>query len=876
MGAPRWLITLLNRITPVEDRDEVIGDVEELHRRRAQSMGPGRAAWATSVDGVAMLLRTVGQRVFHVLTTRDGRLSSVELRLAFRLVRKQPILTLTAVAALGIGIGIAAGGASVFQQVMFSELPFPDGDRWVVIESYRTDDARRTRLDLERLRLFRAEGPFDYIAGSAAREFNVVHDDGQIERVAGAEVTPGTFAHLPYAPLLGRLLTREDGRAGSPAVALIRNSLWQRRFSGSPDVVGQTIDLAGTQHVVVGVLPDDAGYPASGEIWVPLSEETMGAQSDRDAVAGSRQTAILAAGVGIERAETILNELSRSVSVPGRGAEAQRHQLTPVTRTMVSAQSQIAATVVILGLVAVLIVIASNAGNLIVARTARRAPELAVRSALGASRRRLVGQLFAEVSVIVALAAVLGLAIAGGLLAIYDRVLTELPFWLQLGLDPWVVVIVIALAAIAALVMGALPAFKATRRDAGDALRSAGRGSALRVGRVGSAMIAVEVALSVGLLGAAVLFAEGFRSYVDPAFHIPDERVLTARIDIQVDSADLQLGGAASVADSITAIVEGIEEALGRIAGVEAVGIGSHLPRASAWPLLFEVEGRPEQAVAPMVTQRPGLLEALEVDVVHGRSISLDDLAQDAPAVAVVNEAFAIERFGTTQVVGRRLRLVPEGDEEAPPWREVVGVVPNVMEVSASVSGAGVYLPMTARSRFSVALRVGSDPASYTGRLRRAVFDVDPDVNVSEVVRLDEVGAENRTALAAMSSALIGIGLVTLLLSLAGVYAIVSLAVSQRTREIGVRVALGASRGAVLRTIVGHSALLVFAGGVVGALLGVQISRWRLFVFPVPNPEVWLFPSLVGLMVLAGVAACWFPARRALAIHPVQALKSEG
>lgn len=876
MGAPRWLVRLLELVTPADDRDEVIGDIEELHRRRAERSGPQRAALTSSVDGVATLLRVAGARFFRGIASREGRLSAVELRLAFRLVRKQPILTLTAVAALGIGIGIAAGGASVFRQVMFNELPFPNGDRWVVIETYRTDDARRTRMDLERLQLFRAEAPFDYIAGSDARQFNVVHADGQVERVAGAEVTPGTFAHLPYIPVVGRLLTTDDGRLGSPSVALIRNSLWQRHFSGSVDVVGQTIDLAGTNHVVVGVLPDDAGYPGNGELWVPLPEETMGARSTRDAVAGSRQTAILAAGVAIEQAETILNDLSRAVSAPGRGAEAQRHRLTPVTRTMVSPQSQVAASVVILGLVAVLIVIAANAGNLIVARTARRAPELAVRSALGASRRRLVSQLFAEVSVIAALAAILGLAIAGAMLAIYDRVLTELPFWLELGLDPWVVVIVIALATIAALVMGALPALKATRRDAGDALRMAGRGSGLRVGGIGSTMIAVEVALSVGLLGAAVLFAEGFRSYVDPAFHLPDERVLTARIDIQVDSADLQPGGARTVADSITAVIEELEAALGRLSGVDAVGIASHLPRASAWPLLFEVDGQAEQVRAPMVTQRPGLLEALEVGVLHGRPIVLDDLVEGAPAVAVVNEAFALERFGTTRVVGRRVRLVPEGDGVAPEWREVVGVVPNIMEVSASVSGAGVYFPMPARSRFSVALRVADDPASYAGRLRRAVFDVDPSVNVSEVVRLDDVGAENRTALAAMSSALIGIGLVTLLLSLAGVYAIVSLAVSQRTREIGVRVALGAGRGAVLRTIVGRSALLVLGGGVLGALLGMQISRWRIFVFPVPNPEVWLFPALVGLMVLAGVAACWIPARRALAIHPVQALKSEG
>jgi predicted permease len=872
---PGWIVRALSRVVPVDRQDDVVGDLQELHGRRVRRWGPVVAGLISVPEGLVLIVSHLVRAVARAAFGGDWGVSRIELRLALRLLLQQPILTLTSVVALGVGIGMAAGGFSVLRQAMYSVLPFENGDRWVVIETYAEETGGRAPLDLERLRLFRESAPaFAYIAGAESAELNIVHGDGEVERVAGARVTPGTFAYLPYVPMVGRLLTADDGRPGAPAVALIRESLWERRYARAPGVVGRSIDIGGTVHAVIGVLPDEAGYPSQGEIWLALDEESLGAATDRAAVRGSRQIAVLSEGATVEQAESQLASLSEAVSGPGTGVEARRHRITPLTRTLASPQAQVAGMAMVTVLLAVLLVIAANVANLIVARTSRRSAELAVRTALGAPRSRLVGQLFVEVLAIGAIATVPGLAVAAGILRLYDGLLDELPFWVDLRLDPATAVVVVALALLASGLIGVVPALRATRRRSSHDLRGAGRGGTLGVGRIGGAMIVVEVALSVALLGAAALFAEGFRAYANPEFDLPDDRVLTARLAIDLSRDEIPEGGGATVRDSVMTTVRALRAALSELPGVTGVAVASHLPRLSPLPEPMVVEGRDEVVPTPLVRQGPGAFAVLEVEPLLGRAIEERDLEAGAPPVAVVNQAFAVENFGSTQVVGRRLRLAPEsGAEEPGPWREIVGVVPNVMEVTGSGSAAGVYFPFEPVRFFSVALGVEGDPMALAGQLRRAAFDVDPDLQVTEVVRLDDVGDENRTALRVMSSAMTAIGVVTLLLSLAGVYSIVSLAVTRRTREIGVRVALGAPSSSILWSIVRRSALLVGGGGLLGAVAGFQVSSTRIFVFAVPAAGAWLFAALVALMALAGVLACWVPARRALAIQPVEALR---
>lgn len=878
MSAPRWLVRLLSAAVPESLHDDVIGDLEELHRRRVRRWGRALATFITVAEGLALAVRHGMPRPGRRAKTGARWISTVELRLALRLVVRQPVMTLTAVVALGVGIGLAGGGVSFWRQALHGELPFEDGDRWVVIQSYDDASGRRTPVDLERFRLFRSSAPaFAYVGGAEGRTFNVVHPDGQVEQIAGAAVTPATFRYLPYVPLMGRLPVAGDGQPGAEPVALIRESLWERRFSRSPDVLSRRLQVEDESRAIVGVLPDDAGYPSDGEVWIPMDEETLGAADDRSPVAGSRLMGILAPGATVEQSEGQLADLSERVSGAGRGAVPMRHQVLPMTGTVNSAQEQLMSMVMLGVLGSVLLVIAANVANLIVARTSRRAPELSMRAALGASRGRLVSQLFVESLVIGLIAAVPGLVLAGAILEVYDRVLDELPFWVDLGLDPGAVAVVLLLALASAGVMGVLPALRATSGQGAAGLEGAGRGGRLGVGRVGGVMIVTEVALSVALLGVAVLFGRGFESYLDPDFHLPDDRVLTARIAVELppDVTAGQPGDTRDVrGDSILSVARALQAALAELPEVRAVAMASHLPRLSPYPEPVAFEDRSDQVPTPVVYQGAGTFEILEVSPLLGRVFDERDQEDGAAPVAVVNQAFALESFGTTRVLGRRIRIVDYADEDAPSaWREIVGVVPNVMEVAGSTSAAGVYVPFTPRRFFSLAMAVEGDPLALVGQVRRAAFDLDAGLQVTEIVRLADVGSENRTALGAMSSALTGIGLITLLLSLAGVYAIVSLAVTQRTREIGVRVALGAERRAILWSILRRSVVLVGVGGVVGALAGLMVSKARLFVFAVPEGGMGLFLGLVGLMAVAGTVACWVPARRALRVQPMEALR---
>jgi len=876
MKLPRWIVSLLHRVVPEAWRDTVIGDLEELHRRRERRWGPVRAALVTRLEAVGLIVTHAVRRTVSQLRRGVG-ISSVELRLALRLLRKQPILTITSVVALGLGVGIAAGGSSLFLQVLYGEVPFEGGERWVVLQSYDEETGARAPLDLRRLALFRSRATaFEHIAGSESADVNLVHPTGEVERISGAFVTPGIFRHLPYDPILGRLPAVGDGAPGSSPVVFIRESLWKRRFSAAPDVVGHAVQIGDERRVVAGVLPDDAGFPSEGEVWIPVDEERAGADGDLDGIIGSRAIGILAPGATLEQASAQVTTLSRQAS-EGGDAQPLRHRIVPITDTIQSWRAQVAGVATTAVLLAVLLVIALNVANLVTARTSRRAGELAVRTAMGASRARIVGQLVAEAVVMGAAAAVPGLLVAAAILETYDRVLDELPFWIELGLDPATTAAVVMLTLLASAVVGLVPALGATRADAAGTLRASGRGASLGIGRLGGAMILTEVALSVALLGFAILFVQGFRAYVDPSFDLPEERVLTARVFVDLPAGGEREGTTASAADSVRTVTAALRSTLERLPEVTEVGVASHLPRVSPWPEPLEIEDRREVVEAPLVHQGPGVFETLEVRPVAGRLIEASDLEAGAPPVAVVNEAFAREQWGTAQAVGRRLRPLPHAGEGDPgPWRTVVGVVPNVMEVAAPAGSAGVYLPAPPGRFFYVAARLESNPMAFAGRLRRTIFDLDPGLVVSEVVRLDAVGAENRATLATLGSALSGVGLVTLLLALAGVYAVVSLAVSQRTREIGVRVALGAHRNSILWSILRRSGRLVVGGAALGAAAGAFASRFRVFAFVVPDQGLWLFPSLVLLMALAGAAACWLPARRALSVQPVEALRHDG
>lgn len=855
---PRWLETLLLRLLPSDMHDEIIGDLEELTRRRADRFGPVGARLLAVADAALLVASIAARRLIQTSRHGFGGTGS-QLRVGFRLLRKQPGLSATAVLSLALGIGLSATAFGVVQQALFGTLPVDDGDRFVSLEIRDTRAAASVELGRERLASLRTRtDAFEQIGALTTAPLNVALRSGEVEVLRSAGITPGLLGRVSGPPLLGRTLEPGDGAPSGERTVVISEGLWRRAFGSDKTVIGRRLDVAGERATVVGVLPSSTRFPNSPDLWWPL-DEAEPARDARDA----RLVGILAPDVTPDDARSRTEALL--AAIPGANGDAvESVDVRSYARPALGAQAGgLAAASVAIPLL-LLLVVAANVATLLVARTSQRTAELAVRSALGASRARIVAQLVIESAVIGGLAAALGAAGAARALALYDGLLDELPFWIDLHLDLRTFAFVTVLTVLATAVVGVLPALGATRSGATGALRAAGAARPRGVGRLGRAMIAVEVALCVALLGAALVFARGFASYVTPRFTIPPDRILAGWISYDGLPADAE-------AEDWT---QGVRQSLLQLPTVTGVSLADRLPGASPRPVLWHVDGADEGVWAGTVQVGAGFFDVLGARPLAGRVLVDADLRAGAQPVALVNASFAQAHFGTTAVVGRQVREA-RSDPSGParPWREIVGVVPDLMEISSGPT-EGIYVPLARASALYVALATTSSPLEQEHAVRAALYAHDPGIRLHSAGRLEDLSAEDRKALLVLASGLGFTALMTGLLSLAGIYALVALEVTQRTREIGIRVAMGASRKSVLRAVLSRALLLVAAGAGGGTLLGSLLIKARgIFVFALAPAEGWMFPALTLVFVTCALIACYVPLRRALTIEPTEALR---
>ncbi|MEM7586416.1 MAG: ABC transporter permease [Acidobacteriota bacterium] len=843
--------------------------------------------------------------------------STLELKLGLRLIRKQPILAGVAILALGLGIAIATTGFSLMDSVLHGELPFPGGERFVRFQVSTVPAGHRAALDLDLYQLLAEQAEsYAHLGAITAGEHNLLHPDGTVDSVNGARITPSTFQHLPYAPRLGRTLLPEDGVRGAPPVVLLRESLWQRRYRADPEILGRRLHIHGVERTVVGILPDGATFPADGELWIPLNERTLDAdasgrhqttvfgilqpgttlaEADREAQRFAEQLQATVAAQGRAAAPGTVAEPS-TVAAPGQAAPERDTRLRVTSYVEAPEQATVMATMMNLLLVAVLAVIASNVANLILTRTAYRRGELAVRSALGAGRGRLIGQLTVEMALLGVLAMALGLAVATYAVATLDRLLTELPFWIELTISARTLAYVVGITGLIVLVSGVLPALKATGRDPLSTLNASGRGGNFRLGRFSAAMMVLEMALSVAMLSGSLVLARGFSAHSDQDFGLPLERVLTAQVRIPAHLRD-NAQAATETPSADETVRRRVALALEQRSEITAVGLTSALPRQDAGERQVVIESPAvagatvagaadaagttrEPRPAPVATVTPGFFAALDVEATVGRLLQPLDLAPDAPAVAVVNQPFVDRFLAGRQPLDRRLRLVDPEDPTAPPrWHRIVGVVPDLgLSAADPERAAGVYLPMTqAPPWLYLTLRGHDAPERLAGPLRAAVTSVHAEIQLRRVQPLADVNADERDFMTAFSQSMIGMGVTTLVLALLGIYAMISFAVTQRTREIGIRVALGASHRQIFAAVTAGASLYLALGAVLGAAAATAYIRLQdsMLVTRLPTGEPWVVPAVIALLAAAGFTACWLPARRALAILPTEALRFE-
>jgi predicted permease len=787
-----------------------------------------------------------------------------EVRLGFRLIAKQPVLALTVIFALATGIALATMGFTFRDALLNSTLPYAAGARFTRIFGIdRAGD--RSDLVIGRYHALRDRVQlFEHVGAVAARPFTLAHASGEVESINGAILTPRSMRWVEAAPVAGRTLIPADGEHGAERVVVIRESLWRRRYSGDRTLIGRTLDIGGHPRTVVGIMPDTFLFPNSGELWLPLDELTL-ADGASSPVMGLRFIGVLEPGVTFEAANAEVTALFAQVPTTGERESTTGNLVRPFNAD--SENASVVSSALVAVLVMLLLVVASNVATLVFARTWSRAPELAVRTALGAGRSRVVGQLFSETLLLGSIAAAVGMGGAYAALRYLKGSFEGWPFWITLDPNPRIVAFVLFLTLLVSAVSGLLPALRVTRHDLQSTLH-AGRGFAAGgFGKVGALLLVVEIALSVALLNGAVTMARAFRSYIDDIPALPKNQVLTAQLG-RIPASESR--------DKVVAAARALP-------GVVAAGAGQQLPRLYPPPRPVAVEPiGDEPAIAPQPAPGHavgfGFLEAVGGTPLLGRVFNAHDFIAGAAPVAVVNQRFVAKFLGGRNPIGRRIRIAERGDDGEPPeWREIVGVVPDLgLSAGDPAMTAGFYIPVRDEMLWYLAIRTASDPLTLTAPLRAAIANIDPDLQLEDVRTLERAGEEDRVFLSAVATGLTAMGGMALLLSIVGIYALLSFMVTRRTREIGIRVALGAGRSQVLRSIAGGAAAYLLIGGGIGSVLGIVFAQLRaVILISIPAPGMWMPATIFLTLAIAGGIACWVPARRALGIQPSQALGAD-
>jgi putative ABC transport system permease protein len=813
-----------------------------------------------------------------------------DARYALRSLRKSPGFTLVAIVTLALGLGTTTAIFSVVNGVLLRPLPYPEPNAvmrvWNSFEgSTHAPLSPAEYFDYrDQVQAFSAFGA--YATGQA---MNLTGGD-RPERLHASYLTAGVFPALGVRPALGRVFAADEDTPGGNKVVVLSNAFWRRRFGASPSVVGQRITLNGTSYAVIGVmpptfhLPEDFGASAPTEIFVPLGY-------DRTTVPnrGShflRAVARVKPGVTFEQARQAVGAVAaRFVREFPDDYPAGMHFSTSVVPLRIDLLGSVRpALLVLLGAVGLLLLIScANVAGLLLSRGDARRRELAVRTALGAGRSRIVRQLLVESLVLAMLGGALGLVVAfWGTQALVAAQPGNIPRITSVGLDLRVLGFALVVSVATGLVFGLVPAVRAARGDLQTALREGGRGPTAGAARQrGQRLLVVgETALTLMLLFGAGLLARSFINLrsVDPGFQT--EHILTTRISLRASNY--------AEPPAVTHFYERLLEQLAALPGVSAAGAVSSLPLATTLgDLNIHIEGRaePEGDVSPrgywqVVT--PGYFRALGMQMIRGRGINATD-DERAPGAVVINEAMARLYWPGENPLGQRFKL---GGGAGPGWVTVVGVVRDVRHGDLEARPQPqMYLPHAqfrmwdtgaAIAGMTIVMRTRGEPAQLASAVRRSVSTLDPNLPVSDVRTMEQVVSASIARPRFMTLLLSLFASVALTLAAVGLYAVMAYSVSRRTHEIGIRMALGARGSAVARMVIGQGLALTLAGIAIGLVGGLALHRLlKNLLFGVSATDPLTLAGVSGLLALVGFLASYLPARRATRVDPVIALRDE-
>jgi putative ABC transport system permease protein len=898
---PRLARWLAERAVPRDMRDDVSGDLIELFHHDRAAAGAMRAAaryWRNAVscslrfgaercrsalDGGVMANESSSSGVRGPLQTLAGW--RMDLALGVRMLLRYPALSAIAVFGIAVGIALAATMFTIVgEQQNPSALPLPDGDRIVVLQKWDAashqlepiapEDVRTWR---ERLSSVHAVGAFRTVTR------NLVIPSASPEPVAIAEISGVGFQVASIAPLMGRALTPEDERVGATPVVVIGYGEWQRRFGGRHDVLDTTVQLGGTHHTVIGVMPEGFAFPIQHAYWTPLRLDAAG----RAEAAGPAMTvfARLADGATPETATAEFAALAEASRQPSSGARQElRHWVVPYANQFSAMQppgNRFAMQMVRFFIAVLLAVVSINIAVLIYARTAARQAEIAVRSALGASRARIVAQLFGEGLVLAGAGALAGLTVAAVAFGYIREAFAQeepLPFWMRFSVTGETIAYVVVLTLGVAALIGALPAWKATGPRVQNQLQAltAGGGSGMHLGRVWTALILLQVAFGVALLPMVLVrMSQLVRDGTQPFGFAADEYVVAQLVMEATPGPEPERSAAPG---QLASRYREIERRVTGSGAVHGTTFSSFAPGFEMTaPVRSETAG--SDTIARVNAVAVNFFDTFKVQILTGRNFTTADTTPDS-RVVVVNRTFATIVPNGGAVLGSRIR--PAADAGVIPgladdWYQVVGIVEDF---PAPMSGRGlpepkVYSVLTpeAVDALTAALHVPPADAQVWGaRLRQIAAEVDPRLQVNNVMPMGDLLRQNQRSMRQIAAVFAAMTLTVLLLSAAGIYAMMAFSVTQRRREIGIRLALGAGARRILWTMFSRAGVQLLAGAVLGTAVALILDASTGGEL-MSGQAALATGSVVLLMTVVGLLAALGPARQGLRIQPTEALR---
>lgn len=795
-----------------------------------------------------------------------------DARLALRMIAGKPGMSALAIVALALGIGLTTVMFSIVNGVLLRGLPFDEAERIYHFSRLPVATGRDQKGSLhDYVDWAQRQHAFEPLSAFRTLTMNVVGPDGVAARYSGSAVTANTFRTLRARPALGRDFRDEDGRTGAEPVAIIGDKVWLERFDRADAAIGASLRVNGTPTTVIGVMPPRFGFPESQELWLVLVADAPPA-----ARASSQEASI----IGRLRHDVALSQARAEMSTIARQLESEFPEtntgmgvlVQPYLEEFISAQPRRILTAMMVAVLGVLLIACANVANLVLARAADRTREVAVRTALGASRIRVIRQMLAEVLVLAVAGAALGLGIAYVGVDLFMRAIadTQPPFWIDVHLDRTVLLFVTGVTVLATVASGLLPAWRTSRADLAAVMKDEGRSTSLRLGRMSRVLVVAEMAVSFGLLVASALVIQsivnvGRRDIGFDASHVWRGMVTLTDAEYPTDDRRRQF-------------TDALLTRLQALPGIQGVAVSTYMPpQGTTTAIKFSGQTYENDRAYPRartVTVSPGFFATLGVGV-EGRVFDARD-REDAPSVAIVSRAF-VKKFFPGGALGQSFGLA-RGDRQE--WRTIVGVAPDlaVAHLTPDEAPETFFLPMAQAPAnvFSIVLRTAGPPLQITAAARQAVLAVDPNLPVWRVNSLEQALYDSNWPLRVFGSLFTAFGGAALFLATVGLYGVMAFSVSRRTQEVGVRMAMGARGRDVLAMVLRQGLVQVTIGMLLGVGLGAALgSAMSALLVSVSPYDARIFLGVAAVLTATAVAACLVPARRAAGLDPMVALRRQ-